>query len=411
MAQKPTDGNAPARSHADAGARDLSLAEARDLVLRLNPGLEAASLRLEAADGAIRQAGRLPNPSLEIEAENLGGDLPTTGEAETTVVVEQTIELAGKRRLRVAEARADRTLAAMDGEAARRDLLHRLDRAFITLVAARDRLGIAADARVTATEVEEAVSYLVEAGKVSPIELPRAESEVALAEAELARAEAGMRSAAALLAGLWNGVDLPRATGELATVIELPGGWQRALDPAALPHVRRWDALAERDEAVAARERAQAAPDLDLAAGYRRSADTGEETFIVAVGLNLPLWDRGRDAATAARALASAARHEGEVMRGELAAQLRAAAMELELAEREVSLVANEVVPRAREVFDAVTAGYALGELPLLDVLEARRSLFSARLRLVEALEHQALARADILHFLPIGPTDPGAQS
>jgi cobalt-zinc-cadmium efflux system outer membrane protein len=379
----------------------LTLDQVRARVVEANPGLAASALRVEAAAGAVQQAGRLPNPTMELEAENLGLDLPATGQAETTLLLGQTIETGGKRQLRVAAARAGERVAALDREALLRELRAGTDRALVDLLADQQRLSIARDDVDTATSVVQTVRHLVEAGEVSPIELPRASAELALVRAALGRAEARVEGAAVRLAALWGGSGSPRVAGELADVVRPP--LQPGLEPglAGLPQVARWTAEGEHADALASGVAREALPDLELRLGVRRLGETGDRSLVVATSVSLPLWDRRRGAAAEARALAAATRREREAALADVRAGLRAARIELASAEHEVELVAGEVLPRAEEVFEAVSAGYALGELPLLDLLDAHRWLMAARARLVDAHERRALACIELVRLLP----------
>ncbi len=383
-----------------AAREPVTLDQARARALAAHPGLQAAELRVAAAEGAVAQAGRPPNPDLELEGENLGGDLPTTGAAELTLSLGQTLETGGKRRLRVAEAQAARAVRAAEVEVVRRELLFRVDQAFIAVLTAQERLVIAEEAAATAAEVAATVAAMVEAGEVSPIEATRAQAETAVAAAAATRVRSLLEAAGARLAALWAGSEQPGAAADLARVVELPAGWRERADPSALPELGRLTAESELGAAAAERLRRQAVPDLELGAGYRRLRETGDDTFVVSVGLSLPLFDRSLGAAAEAEALAAASLKDREAESAEAAAELRAARAELEQAGLEVGLVVDEVLPAAREVYQAVREGYALGEFRLLDLLEARRALAEARTRQVEALERQALARARLLRFL-----------
>ena len=55
----------------------LTLEAAVDLALRANPTLRAAGSEVAAQEGALTQAGALPNPELELLREGEGGDSRT----------------------------------------------------------------------------------------------------------------------------------------------------------------------------------------------------------------------------------------------------------------------------------------------------------------------------------------------
>jgi cobalt-zinc-cadmium efflux system outer membrane protein len=390
-----------------ATAEILTLETARQRALATWPGLAAAGLRLDAAAAEVEQAGRRPNPTMTLEGENLGGDLPASAVAELTATLAQSLELGGRRRLRVAHAAAGRGLAGVELELARRRLLADVDRAFIGLLGAQERLAVAREDAVAAADLAATVAELVRAGEVSPIEADRAAVEAALAASAVTDSVAAVATASARLAGFWGG-DEVAADGDLAIVLALAPGWRQRVDPAILPEARRLEAEGQVDSAAAERLRRAARPDLELGVGYRRLSETGDDTFVVGLGLALPLFDRQRDAVAAAELRAAASVRDRDATLASASAELTAAVVELEQAEVAAELAAGTAQPKAREVLTAITDGYVLGEFRLLDVLEARRALAGARRALVAALERQALARAEIARFLPEAMATPG---
>src|SRR3546814_5718142 len=74
-----------------------------------SPVLAAARADVEAARGQLRQAGFRFNPVLNVEVENFAGTGPYSGfnGTETTVSINQRLDLAGRRRARMTLAEAE----------------------------------------------------------------------------------------------------------------------------------------------------------------------------------------------------------------------------------------------------------------------------------------------------------------
>src|SRR6185369_8254891 len=104
---------------------ELRLRTALDLALERSPDLQSVSWEIRARDARALQAGRLPNPQLHAEIENIGGSGDHQGveDTETTVRLSQLIELAGKRGKRQRVADLGTTLAIWDYEAKRLHVL------------------------------------------------------------------------------------------------------------------------------------------------------------------------------------------------------------------------------------------------------------------------------------------------
>jgi len=102
----------------------LSLREALLLALRHSPDLAAFAWEVRAGEARTLQAGLLPNPEFDIELENFAGsgDLEGFDARETTIALNQLIELGGKRLKRKRVAALERDLRGWDYEAKRLDV-------------------------------------------------------------------------------------------------------------------------------------------------------------------------------------------------------------------------------------------------------------------------------------------------
>ena len=77
----------------------LSLTEALSLALLHNPTLQEFAWGIRISDVKTLRAGLLPNPELDVEAENFlgSGQQRDFDQTETTVAISQLFELGGKR--------------------------------------------------------------------------------------------------------------------------------------------------------------------------------------------------------------------------------------------------------------------------------------------------------------------------
>ncbi len=376
----------------------ITLEEARTKALQANPELQAGTAHARALDGALRQSRALPNPDLSFEAEDFGGNLPAEALSQRTLSISERVEWFGKRSARVEAARLERDVAALDLERRRLDIRQEVDRRFALLLVSQQRLGIARENAATASEVRATVSTLVSAGEASPIEETRALGDEALAEIERDGASRDVTLAARSLAQLWgepSGSAL-HAEGHLASSAAVPDRGTALADIARLPDLARWDAETARLAAAETQARRQALPDFTLSAGTRSFVGTGQRTWVAGLSLPIPLlttYSGARSEATARLEKARAEKRAEEV-------RLRAAYLTSEEgllhASREVRLLDERVLPNARQVYDALNEGYRRGKFRLLDLLEARRALATARLRLVDALSRLNLALADL---------------
>jgi outer membrane protein, heavy metal efflux system len=394
-------------------ASTLTLAEARQRALAANPELQALAAQVQAADGAHRQARAFANPELALETEDFGGSSSLDVASQSTYSISQSLEWLGKRSARVDAARLERDVAACDLARGRRDLLAEVDRKFSVLLGAQERAVIAEQNAQTAREVTQAVSSLVTAGEVSPIEEARAQGDEALASVDLANAVHDVDLARRALARLW-GEDAPSfstAAGKLATSASLPDRESALAALATLPDLTRWDAESARQSSLVTFARRQALPDLTLSVGARTYSGQDGSAYVAGVALPIPLWTQFAGARAEALAGQEQAKHDHRAEEVRLRVGLLSAHATLSRAVEEARTFREEVLPRAAKVYEALNEGYRRGKFGLLDLLEARRSLAETRLRYVDALVRLNLADADLRRFLADDREDPtGAQ-
>ena len=293
------------------------------------PEVLTAALEARAASADAAQAGRWLNPALSLETENFAGTGGLEGfdAYETTLAVEQTFRLGGKRRLSERAARAEAALASAECNVQRLEAKRLAGELFLDLQAAIEMADVADASARLAGEFASVVERRVDAGAAAPPELSRSSAEAAIlqAAADATRGEAEARALA--LASVWGSSEVDFILPEPAASGLSADG--EASDAANGLHPRLQAAQASADARAAAEERARAGawPDVTVSAGVRRFEDTGDSAFLAGVSLPLPLFDQNHDATRAARF-----RSEG--------AELKARAVEARLRAEQASLSA-----------------------------------------------------------------------
>jgi cobalt-zinc-cadmium efflux system outer membrane protein len=387
--------------HAEIG-ETITLDEARKLALAGNPELAERAFEVTAADGAARQARAWPNPEVGVEVEDFDGDLPKWSASQTTWNVSQRIELPMARWARIAVARGDRRVATLDHERAKLDLLADVDRRFATLLAEQSRLEVARENERTADTLLAAVSSLVSAGEVSPIEEDRARADRSRAGIGVRRAETSAARARVELASLWGRLPSSayRAEGTLEIDPVLPAdAAMDSLDTDA-PDLVRWDAAVARSEAGLRMQRWSRLPGLTVGGGLRRVNGPGDQTWTALAALDVPLWDRNSGAVSQAAARAAQARAARQAGRLRIMTERRIARDALTGSFAVVRAYRELTRPEVRRAHDAVSEGYRRGKFPLIDLLDARRSLAETELGYIDALLELWSARIDLERLL-----------
>lgn len=380
------------------GGETITLEEARRLALAGNLELSGRALEVAAANGAARQARAWPNPEIGVEVEDFGGDRPRWSESLTTWSVSQRVELPMARRARIASARSERRVVGLDYERAKLDLLAEVDLRFATLLAEQARLEVAQEIERTADSLLVAVSSLVSAGEASPIEENRARADRSRAVVGVRRAESSLMRARVELTSLW-GRPLSsacRAEGMLEIDPVLPE--ETAVESLGIgtPDLERWDAAVAQSEADLRMQRWLRLPDVTVGGGLRRLNGPREQTWTALAALEFPLWDR-RGGAVSEAAARDAQAHVGrQTERLRLMAERRVARDALAGSRDVVHIYREFTRPEVRRAYEAVSEGYRRGKFPLIDLLDARRTLAETELGYVDALLELRSAQIDL---------------
>jgi len=388
-----SDGEAASTSGGD---RPLDLAGVLRLALTHHPELRAQDHRLDALGAERRQAGVRPNPEIELEM----GEFSGTGErrafegAETSLRLSQRLELGGKGDKRSMLARRTAQLAEWDRRQIRYDLIRQVVADYYAVLAAQARLQQLTEDHQLAQRLEEVVAARVDAGKVSPVELLKARVPLGTSRLNLEQARLALAAARQRLAGHWQ--DKPagfaRVTGDLETVSAPPPLEELTPRLAAHPAVARWAAEEDLQAAELDVARAGRIPDLTVSGGVQRFEDTDDFSFVAAVSLPIPLFDRNRGAIEAVVHRQAQVREQRRQAWRDLRAALVGASSRLEEAYAEVRAYRDDILHLAGQAFAAAREGYQAGKFSYLDVLDAQRTLLDARRQYLEALDryHQA---------------------
>lgn len=372
----------------------MTLDDALGRSLAANPALRAAALDVEAQGGALTQAGMLPNPELEFVKEGTSGPDRTS-----TLQLTVPLELGGKRGARIDAARAGRAVAAEALAAARTELLADVSGAFHELAFATERARLADELTVLAMQAAAAATRRVQAGKVSPVEETRANVALASVRIDAMQAARELDSAKARLAAFWAGsahdigaippsdCALPPAAPPLTALL---GETERA------PSVKRQHAEVSLRDAAARVERSKRIPNVGVIVGTQRDYRDRDRQAVVGLSIPLPLVDRNQGAVLETLRRADKAREE---LRGEAArvrTEVSQAHARLSAALTEITLISQQILPGAASAYAAAGKGFDAGKFSFLEVLDAQRTLFQARIQHLNARAEACRARTDI---------------
>ena len=381
-------------------ASTISLDEATTLALQANPQLAVALRGREVEGGQVLQAGVRPNPTLSAEIEDLRSRYRNS-----TLLISQQLETAGKRDMRMAAADASLAIADADIAIAKAETSAKVYAAFYQVLAAQQAQTLATELLQIASTSKETSAKRVLAGKVSPVEETKAKVAEAGAKIELANANQQLAAAKKRLSSLWGkGLDQEAAftaTGELENFKPIASLNDLMAQLPASPQLKKASLAITQKQAFSNIEKAKQTPDVTLSLGARRNEELGGITqAIIGLSVPIPLFDKNQGGFQSAKAREMQSQDEKTALENQLATELADAYARRQTQVEASAMYKNDILQGAQSAYEAARKGFEFGKFSFLEVLDAQRTLFQAKTLHIQTLALARLAEADIQNIL-----------
>jgi len=367
-------------------AQPLTEGEAVRLGLEVAAWREWVHASMNEARNRTGATGLLANPEFEFSDESL--DLPG-GNTERYYWLRQPLDLTGRKSLERRSARAAEGLTSADVAKVERQRAAAIRRSFHQALRLghetevievwHDRLG----------ELGQAVAERVRVGDASRFDQLRIEQETKLLQGRLATRRAGLHAARERLFGLLD--RSPRALAGRLLPGEPPAAAMVLQALQLHPEIARLQAGAEADRLTARAAGREVWPEVTLGVGVREFADAGisETGGVFSVGIEVPLFDRGRQRRAAAEAGAGAKSAETALALARLESEARAVLQELQ-ARRQAALAMRDATTDDADSLPAIAeAAYRAGEIGVMNLIDAWQTELDLQLQALE-LEYAA---------------------
>lgn len=396
-------GNAPNEQKVQTVVNDdavVTLPEAIQKALEASPRLKSATAGLEAAKGIQAQAGAMPNPQVELLAENFAGGGRYSGidSAEITYGVSQEIEIGGKRGYRTEAATHGKAYEEYGLVIARLNLIRDVRVAYNNAIAAKEQLALAEERRQLAKDMVGSVNKRVQLASEPEIQLRKAEIGLSTSEVALERTRREYEHTKHVLASLWAGHEEEfLLSDDFYFELSAPPT-EEAVEEALLltADMKRWETEKSRFAAMYELERAEAIPNPRLTLGVRDLRATNDQALIAGVTIPIPVFNA--NSGNIARARSEMQRVESDeqnthiVLRNEVFEWLE----DMTNAYSHASKLKADIIPAAQQSFKLARHGYSAGRFPYLEVLDAQRTLFEVKEQYIESLKAYHIARANV---------------
>lgn len=370
----------------------------QELVAR-SPEIKAARERWEAAKAVVPQVQTLPDPRLQFGYQRMPMTDPLQG---AMYGFGQEIPFPGKLRLKGEVAQSDVDRLEQEFHATRLRLIASLKEAYFNLHFVHKSIEIVEKNKILLMQFEKTAKARYGVGQAAQQDVFRAQVEISRVLDRLAVLDQQKESLHAAINRLVNRPPArPMGTPEeiQTTILTIPlQELSRRADefsPALLATAKSID-RSERSVSLAKR---QYFPDFDVTALGLRNDRINDNGYQVMVGIKIPLFYETKQKQGVREALAGleGAREDFSAARQDVLFQVKDGFVQAQRAERLITILRDAIIPQATLGLQAAQAGYAVGKVDFLTLLNSLLTLQDSQLELHgEMVNHEkALARLE----------------
>ncbi|MBS0166241.1 MAG: TolC family protein [Nitrospira sp.] len=364
-----------------------------------NPEIKAARERWEAARAVVPQVETLPDPRLQFGYQRMPMMEPVQG---AMYGIGQEIPFPGKLRLKgeVAQREADRI--EQEYAAVRLRLIARLKEAYLDLHFVHDAIGIVERNKMLLMQFEKTAKSRYAVGQAAQQDVFRAQVEISRVMDRLAVLDQQKESLHAAINRLLNRppdgpLGAPEEIRVTMLTLSLSQLNQRAEEFSPILHASAKGV--ERGEQAVALARREYFPDFDVSALGTRNDRINENGYQVMVGIRIPLYYTTKQRQAVKQALAETAEALESLsnMKQDILFRVKDDFVHAQRAERLVTILRDAIIPQATLALQASQAGYGVGKVDFLTLLNSLLTLQDSELELHgEIVAHEkALARLE----------------
>jgi len=375
-----------------------------------NRTLQAKAAQYDAATASIPQATSLPDPKL-VYSEQLRSVETRVGPQRRALSLTQSFPWFGTLGQAGNVQQAKVVAARTEIEAAILDVVLGVKSEYAELAFLDQELRITRNHIDLLTRWEHAAEAGYATGRGRYADLIKVQVEIAILNDRLAGL---VDRRGPVLAALNAWTDDPAGRMVTASLDSSALGVDFSLEPilgpmlSVNPALARWDAVAAGFEDSGRLARTRGRPTMTLGLNYIQVdesvmpdvQDTGRDAVSVSLGLSLPIWRSGFNAAVdeaAARRMAALASRADLV--NTLTARLEKALFTARDAQRKVELYGSTLLPKAEQSLTAARTAYEAGEGGLLDMIDAERVFLEFEISCARAVADRQIAVATIEHL------------
>jgi len=362
-----------------------------------NPEIKAAFQRWESAKAVVPQVQTLPDPRLQLGYQRMPMVPPVVEGA--MYGFGQDIPFPGKLTLKgeVAQREADRL--EQEFLATRLRLVAALKQVYYDLHFVHKSIDVVERNKALLTQFEKTAKARYSVGQAAQQDVFRAQVEISRVLDRLAVLDQQKESLHAAINRILNRppdgpLGTPEETHSILLTLPLQELNRRAneFSPALLATVKSID----RSEQSVLLAKRQYYPDFDVTALGIRNDKINDNGYQIMVGIKIPLFYQSKQKQGVHEAVANleGAREDFAAARQDLLFQVKDGFVQAQRAERLITILRDAIIPQATLGLQAAQAGYAVGKVDFLTLLNSLLILQDSQLELHSEIVNHEKARA-----------------
>ena len=343
------------------------------------------------------QAGLRINPELTIEVDNIGGNGGCYGfNNGTCLALSQILELGDKRSARQNVAAAIASIAVWESEILRQELLRKVTNLVIVTIANTEKIKFLHIAHDNALISLNCIAEKVKSGKSNPMLARQAELTLHNSKILQRKAEADRASTLRELT-LLTGNCLPEIDESIYPFFDFDYPNEATLTNN--PEIAKHQAIVEAATENYHLQKANAVPNVEVAAGMARNIRGKENSFLFEFNMEIPVFNRNQGNICRSTWESMSASLELQEVQNRL--QMACTNMQDQLVRSydSLNLLYHEALPAVTEILKAHENGCAEGKFEILDFLLAQNRHIELQMQFIDALTEFHQLKTD-LHYL-----------
>lgn len=386
------------------GLAGLGLAELEQLANQSNPTIVRFSALVSSARGLAYQAGRLPNPMVGYDGQQIG----SKGQAEQHgASISQDLVRREKRQLDRSVANQEIAQAEQRLAAQRQRVLTDVRIAYYRVLYAQQQITALRELSDIAQKAVVIAEQLLKAEEVAKTDLLQAEVEKQQAELQLATAEYTLQAA-------WS--QLSAVVGQPLPIQPLAGDFYAATEIFEFEQTLAWlttqspDVLAANARIYQARcylqrQIVEPRPNVSVQGLYNfvDNGINGNPDAGLAVSVPLPLWNKNEGNISSARQELIAAEQMLTQIQLRIKQELAVVMEQYNRANSQATYLNSQILPRVQQTLDLTRQTYEAGEINFVALLTVQRTYTQNKLAYLEALATLRRSEVDLRGMLLSG--------